>query len=757
MKSETMERARASLDGLWKYKLDQKKEGINKGFFKPEFSLTEWKELKLPTNWYLTEIGDYHGVAWFQKEFEISPEFEGKMLTLRFNAVDYIADVWLNGVYLGKHEGFFAPFEFGVTPWVKFEKTNTLVVRVDSPRDPTAYVLLKDPGNLSTPMSDPYKVNWPADLTILKGMLIDCEHRPGGYTSFGQDGNSGGIWQSVELIATEFVKIESIKIYCKIVQNSAGGGGNWMSLAKPDDTALVTADIDVYNHEQKTIEANISMNIKGENFESDKTFYRAKEFTLQPGLNSVKLVKTIQEPKLWWCWDHGDPNLYQAEISVRANKITDKKKEVFGIRELEVTEDGLWHLNGRRIFARGTRYNSSIWMSEINRERYSEDLKKMRELNINAIRIGSHVEKPELYELCDRMGILVWQVFPMHYVHSDSDELIERAAFMMKEMVRLLYNHPSVVVWSVFKEPTVYPISDRPRPNNYGRLCQIMYEAGKTVDPIRWMHKGDYEEGVQNFTLGYCQPADIDVRKVNLRPMIVEFHTGELPCLETMKQIMPEEDLWPPNWDKWSYLNLRYHSTLNFQKIDMGGSLEEFIKNSGSYSFKMTKEQIEFLRQRKYSPVGSMFHYFWSDPYPCIGCGVFDYYGRPYKRYDAFKQVYTPVLVSLEWCKDKHILGRDKIYSPGDKFVGKIWITNDLAQEFPNCTLSWRIVDSEKNVLLDGENTIFVPKDASWVVDTLTWPIPDDCKGVYKVEMDLKDEKGKVLSQNFFPFRVSGL
>ena len=72
---------------------------------------------------------------------------------------------------------------------------------------------------------------------------------------------------------------------------------------------------------------------------------------------------------------------------------------------------GQWYLNGRRIFLRGMRYISSQWMSEANERMWSDDLAKMREMEINAIRIGSHVEKDGFYTMCDELGFLVWQVF----------------------------------------------------------------------------------------------------------------------------------------------------------------------------------------------------------------------------------------------------------------------------------------------------------------------------------------------------------
>ncbi|NIR00064.1 MAG: hypothetical protein GTN78_07650, partial [Gemmatimonadales bacterium] len=155
----------------------------------------------IPANWYLTEVGDYHGVIWFAREFEIGPDMGEGELILRLNAVDYIADVWLNGTHLGRHEGFFAPFEFRVRELVR-AGSNTLVVKVDSPKDPTEYRQVPDPPGFERPMSEAFKTRKPVALTTIKGSCLDFWHRPGWETQYGQDGNTGGIWQSVELIAT---------------------------------------------------------------------------------------------------------------------------------------------------------------------------------------------------------------------------------------------------------------------------------------------------------------------------------------------------------------------------------------------------------------------------------------------------------------------------------------------------------------------------------------------------------------------------
>ena len=736
----TAARTTIDLSGMWQYRLDRDGVGDSEKWFAAALDRSQWKGMKIPNNWYLTEVGDYDGTVWFKTAFTVPAKLKGKRLTLRFNAVDYFADVWLNDQYLGHHAGYFTAFEFDVTDKIKWSGENVLVVKDGSPRDPTPLELVEQEANLNLPLSTPYKRHWARDLTLIKGHHIDAMHRPGAMTKFRNDGNSGGIWQPVELIAQGDIQIKYVKIYPKIVEE--------------DGSALVATDIELHNSSDEMIETDVKMVMRAKNFASDEVFENVRTVELQPGMTTLKFVKTIAKPQLWWTWDHGKPNLYEAEITVGKRALSDGIVETFGIKKIEQDHKGNWYLNGKRIFLRGMRYFSSLWISEMDEKRYREDMAHFPKLNINSVRLGSHVELPVYYDICDEMGMLLWQVFPMHYCYSDSDALIEEAAPMMREMVRMLYNHASIGMWSTFKEPKVYALAKKP--NNYGRLCQIMYEAAKTVDPIRWVHKGDYEEGVKNVMVGYVMPGDVDIKKMKLEPNIVEFGCGAIPDLETLKKIIPADKLWPPDWDTWEYYCLFYNITFNFSKIKLGNSLEEFIENHQSYAARNIKEQGEFCRQRKYFPVGSMYLYFFSDPCPVIGSGLLDYYRRPYqKSYDVFKTIYTPVLVSLEWNKDPFIVGWQKVYKPGDTFVGKVWITNDHLEPVWDVTLSWKLIDVKtKKVVTKATRQIALPADSSKVTDHVVWPIPQGTKGAYKVEMQLTAKDGATLSSNWFDFVV---
>jgi beta-mannosidase len=730
--------AKKSLSGTWKYYIDQDNTGRNKRCYGKEHDFSAWKDMTIPGNWYLTEAGDYFGVVWFKTGFRVPEEFEGKNIYLRFTAVDYYAEAWLNGEYLGFHEGMFNPFEFDVTGKVDRKGENLLVVRVDAPRANAEYKLALDTEN---PLSKDYKRHQAVDIDLVKGHMIDAMHRPGAMTKFRGDGNSGGIWDEVFLLAREKVFIDYVKIFTRVVKKKDWAGD---MRDKYDGTGLVTADVRIVNTTDKVLDTDLTMTISPYNFEEDYRGERKRRVVLQPGLNQYKITLTVPDAKLWWTWDTGKPDMYTAKFTVLDEHISQN----FAIKEVIYDQSCCrWYLNGKQLFLRGMRYISSNWMSEANEGMWKEDLGKMLEMQINSIRIGSHVEKDGFYTLCDEMGFLLWQVFPLHYCVSDSDDFIERAGEMIREMGEMLYNHACLGMWSTFKEPEIYNFTERP--NNYFRLCEVLKETLGTIDPARWIHKGDYREGVQNFMVGFCQPGDADVRKWVFQPNVVEFGAASIPCLETLKTFIPKDKLWPPHWDTWEYWGLFYDLTFKYGKVEMGNSLEEFIDNTQTYEAKVVKEQIEACRQRKYQPVSSMYLYYWSDPVAMIGSGLLDYYRRPYKVYESMKAVYTRVLVSLEWNADPYIIGRDKIYRPGDDFVGKVWVTNDM-EFFKDCTISWKVV-SEKNGKTELENTFVsnLDADSSEIIDQFVWHIPADAEGGYKVKMKVQDSTGAVLSENY--------
>lgn len=98
----------------------------------PKLPQQQWQDIKVPANWWL-EGQDLDGIVWYKHQFKTTPNLQDKLVKLVFSGVDYTADVWLNGRYLGFHEGYFQPFSFLINEQLNSQGDNELIVRVNSP------------------------------------------------------------------------------------------------------------------------------------------------------------------------------------------------------------------------------------------------------------------------------------------------------------------------------------------------------------------------------------------------------------------------------------------------------------------------------------------------------------------------------------------------------------------------------------------------------------------------------------------------
>ena len=125
---------RISLNGAWEIIFDEQNQGRKVGWMKEEVFTKhpDRQVIQVPSAWE-TIKQDYEGVAFYLKAFEVPHDWQGKIIRLKFGAVNYLAEVWLNDEVVGFHEGGFTPFEFRIDEMVKAGATNILTLRVAGP------------------------------------------------------------------------------------------------------------------------------------------------------------------------------------------------------------------------------------------------------------------------------------------------------------------------------------------------------------------------------------------------------------------------------------------------------------------------------------------------------------------------------------------------------------------------------------------------------------------------------------------------
>ncbi len=703
------------LSGLWKFKKGDLQAA---NLYDNNVDDSQWSTIQVPANWYL-EGHDIHGVAWYKKHFHIPVSHKNKRFSLTFGGIDYTADIWLNGQYIGFHEGYFQPFVFDVTDNVFLGQENILTVKVNSP--------LEDPGK-----------NWSIHKRLIKGIFSHHDTRPGGaWSSRAQEKNTGGIWSTVDLEIHDIARISNVKVSPQL------------NIKGKQATAMVEMSVDL--KQESVLPSHIRFTLKPHNFHSPDIVIKQEDITLSSGKNKVTIPIDVNNPKLWWPWDQGDANLYRLEISLLSGDNTiDSTKVTFGFRDIQYdTNKKIWVINGKRMFLRGTNYIATQWLSEMSKQRFGRDVSLMKDANINAVRVHAHITAKEFYRQCDEAGMLVWQDFPLQWGYTDDPTFHAEAQKQAKEMVDVLYNHPSIFAWSLMNEPVwdaswmKYKYSDYNDQQNK-QLTETLYQTIYPYDKTRYVHA--FSSTAEHPWLGWYSGSWLDYNNPTSIPIIAEFGAQALPELSALRKIFTEQELWPVNqqhWDKWDYHNFQKRETFDIAKVSMGTTPAEFVENTQVYQAKLVKFAAESYRRQRYAPVNSIFQFMFVEDWPSMNWGVVDYWRTPKLGYYTLKQAYQPVLPSIAWVKEN--------FKSSEAAEFTLWVINDLHKAFPNALLSYSL--RNKNNLLETHTlNVDIAEDSRQQVKTVAWN--NLAVGKYELTVKIVSNNHHVLGINQHLFEI---
>lgn len=362
-------------------------------------------------------LPDYHGVAWYQRTFlaPARPGSSGHCL-LDFRAVDYLADVWVNGMHVGGHEGGETPFRLDVTRAIREGASNLLTMRVLNPgAERIDGILLAE-----TPHSN-------------KTMA----YQPG--SGF----NSGGILDSVRLLIVPEVRIEDVFVEA-----------DWQS-------GVVDARIECWNASGQSQNADFEITVSPASGGKAEVTLRSQA-VLPPGLTVHQQQFALPAPGLW---DLETPFLYRAAVRLRAEDSEDEQLVVFGFRGFQVS-DGFFYLNGRRLFLRSTHTGNHCPIGQVLPPQQAPDLLRRDLLfakasGFNMVRFIAGLPRPYQLDLCDEIGLLVYEECHAAWMLADSPKMAERFDASIAGMIRRDRSHPSVVVWGLLNETGDGPVFER--------------------------------------------------------------------------------------------------------------------------------------------------------------------------------------------------------------------------------------------------------------------------------------------------------
>ena len=378
----------------------------------------------------------YMDVTWYRRQFRLPASFAGKRAILTFGAANYVADVWVNGKWIGCHEGGFTPFSFDVTPLLKAGESNLVTVRVDNiPWLPQN----EDPAKRQSPANN-------SDIVPYK----TCDWW-----------NYGGLIREVELQA-----MEPVSIFRADVRPKNTGGKTEL------DVVLVTGNM---TETKSPMEARFKVypaRITEENLTSrgargiadlDKSIpvevapEAGGELSGQPfAASAFPLVCPALAP-----WELRKPNLYVLEAQlVRHGKVVDTFYTQFGVRSVTVDTTRV-RVNGRPAFLRGVAVHETFPGSDPSQppsieEIQRRDFQNIYDLNANFVRTGHHPAHPLTLLMADRLGIGIWEEIPVYWFGSTELDYQRTARpvarQMFLEMISRDLNRPSILVWGACNE-----------------------------------------------------------------------------------------------------------------------------------------------------------------------------------------------------------------------------------------------------------------------------------------------------------------
>ncbi|WP_256010393.1 discoidin domain-containing protein [Desertivirga xinjiangensis] len=628
-----------------KYSLDSDKQNVwmhasqaeigrdSINIFKPGYISTNWVKATVPgtvfndyveaglekdpnfgDNIYKVDKKKYDRNFWYRIAFKTPANYQNdQKLWLNFEGVNRKADVYLNGTYLGKLNGFMDRGKFDISGLVDKTTDNILAVLVHWPQTPIP--------NYATPTYiSSASWDW---MPYVPGLLM-------GITDNVYLSTSGAVTLTDPWVRTKVPSSNKASLQLNVELS------NGTALDKEGELTGVIQPGNISFSQKMKIEA-----------------YQQRTFTLDT--NKFKQF-IISNPKLWWPNGYGDPNLYTCELKFNVDgKVSDVKKISFGIREYSYDTIGnVFHIsiNGKRIFIKGGNWGMSEYLLRCRGEEYNLKLKLHKDMNLNMIRnwIGS-VTDAEFYEACDKYGIMIWDDFWLN-----SHKNLPRDIFAFNhnavEKIKRYRNHPSIAVWCGDNE-------GYPEPPLNGWLAENVktFDAGD-----RWYQANSHSDALT----GSGPWTNFDPQWYFTKypggfggdtgwGMRTEIGTAVFTTFESFKKFMPEENWWPRNemWNKHffgeSAANAgpdRYQESID-HRYGKALGIEDFCLKAQLLNIETNKALYEGWLHHMWNDASGVMTWMSQSAYPSFVWQTYDYYYDLNGAYWGVKKACEPL--HIQW------------------------------------------------------------------------------------------------------------
>jgi len=341
----------------------------------------------------------YQGQGWYRTRLKLANPFPDGRTLLHFDGAGQKSQVYVGLEKVGGHVGGYDQWEVDITDAASRARTNSI-------------------GKNSTP------------IAVLCDNSRDAEMIPSDLSDFTR---YGGLYRHVSLVYVPKISLARVHIEPTLL-----GTGK----------AAVKIAARLYNPTASKEAVELRIEIKDPD---GKVIYASTNTDAPwPELNELTAFE-ISKPQLW---SPKSPTLYRCTVTLKSAQGTQALTDQFGIRSFEWVDHGPFKLNGERLLLRGTQYHEDHAGvgAAVPEAIVRQTFRQIKDMGANFVRLSHYQQSPQVLELCDQLGLLVWEEIPWCRGGIGGDDYKQQARDMLSNMIDQHFNHPSVILWSLGNE-----------------------------------------------------------------------------------------------------------------------------------------------------------------------------------------------------------------------------------------------------------------------------------------------------------------
>jgi exo-1,4-beta-D-glucosaminidase len=724
--SDESENYRAFLKDDWKMQSAVTDASPGNKISQPDFKVNDWYKVSVPTTVIAGLIANkvydfdpFYGRNfekltdarldkpwWFRREFTLPASENGKNVVLKLHGINYKANVWLNGVLIADSTQIIGPFriiELDITKQIKYTGGNVLAIEIKRPFNPQ-----KRGGDLAIDYAD--WIHYPPDFNngIINNMEIKTYHKVG---------------IEYPLVTTKF---------------------DLPSLA----VAHLQVDAMVINYSDKAEDAIVKGKINGDISFEQKVRLEPREKKQVTFLPSVYHQLNIKNPRIWWPWEYGKPEMNRIELSlVYGNELSNELAENFGIRQITSVlinneASRKFIINGKPIMLRGAAWSPDIFERR-SKLREEQEMRLVRDMNMNIVRSEGKLEDDYFYELCDKNGLLVmsgWMCCGAWQYPEKWDAAKRNVAMASDSSVMYwLRNKASMLTWLNGSD---MPPRDKtvesdwlaieadlkwPNPTIASANESISKVTGHTgvkmAGPYDWVPPSYWEQDSTKYGGAWSFATEISPGP-------------SIPPYESLIKFIPKDSLsnnsadWLYHCGTTQFGNTNIFNDALDNRYGKSANIKEFVAKAQVQNYEGHRAMMEAYGLKKYHSATGVVQWMLGNPWPSVIWHTYDYYLYPAGTYFGMKKSMEPL----------HVM-----YSYKSNSVN---IINSLLQNFKGLKVKADIYNLDGTLKYTKAIMTAVRSDSTKVCFTL--PPVDGLTSTYFLKLELIDAEGKIQSINWY-------